>query len=313
MINKITYTLLLLISCFVTEAQQDPQYSQYMFNHIIINPAYAGSKDIISATLQTRKQWVGIAGSPQTTNFSIHGPLKNKRIGLGAHIITEQIGPKNWNSAYLDFAYRVKMGRGHLCFGISAGMVSYKYNLSKINYNDPSEVSASTINELNNNSTKYDSNFGIYYHNTKMFFGFGITHTTEPKLYQLVSTNNGVETPLTFSLKKHHFITFGRGFRVSDNLVFSPSIILKSVDGNGNMDLNLNFLVHKKLWLGTSFRTSKNLIFLVQYLINNKFKIGYSFDYVYGGISRGRNNSHEIMLGYNFKTSISHIISPRYL
>lgn len=292
-------------------AQQDPQYSQYMFNHVVINPAYAGSKDVISTTLQARKQWMGIEGSPQTNDFSIHGPLKNKNIGLGGHVFLEKIGPKSWGSAYLDFAYRIKIRSGHLCFGVSAGMVSYKYNFSKINYADASEIPASTINELNKNSTKYDSNFGIYYHNSKMFFGIGITHTTEPVLYKIASDSGTAS--LNFNLKKHRFFTIGRGFRLSDNVIFSPSVLVKSIDGGGAIDLNLNFFLYKKVWMGVSSRTTKNFVFLTQYLITPSFKIGYSFDYVYGGISRGRNNSHEIMLGYNFNSSKSHIISPRYL
>lgn len=312
--KKIIYILFFALSFSIAKAQQDPQYSQYMFNHVVINPGYTGSKDALSTTLQMRKQWVGIDGSPQTNDFSIHGPLKSKNIGLGGHIVLEQIGPKRWISGYGDFAYHIKIGKGKLGLGVSAGMISYQYDFSKITYNT-SELASTTIGELNRNKTSFDANFGAYYRTNAMFIGYGITHITEPKLYQITTGGTINPTTFNFNAKRHHFITIGRGFRLSDNVIFSPSILIKSLEmaGGQNIDVNFNFLLAKKLWLGTSVRSSKNVIVLAQYLINPKFKIGYSFDYVYGGISKGRNNSHEIMLGYNFSSAKSHIISPRYL
>lgn len=312
--KKIIYILFFALSFSIAKAQQDPQYSQYMFNHVVINPGYTGSKDALSTTLQLRKQWVGIDGSPQTNDFSIHGPLKNKNIGVGGHMVLESIGPKRWGAAYMDFAYHIKIGQGKLGLGLSAGMISYKYDFSKITY-DQSELSSTTIGELNRNKTTFDGNFGLYYHTPNMFIGYGITHLTEPRVYQITTGGSNNATALNFNAKRHHFITIGRGFRLSDNVVFSPSILIKSLEmkGGQNVDVNLNFLLAKKMWVGTSIRSSKNFIVLAQYLINPKFKFGYSFDYVFGGISKGRNNSHEIMLGYNFSSSKSHIISPRYL
>jgi type IX secretion system PorP/SprF family membrane protein len=119
--KKIIYILFFALSFSMAKAQQDPQYSQYMFNHVVINPGYTGSKDALSTTLQMRKQWVGIDGSPQTNDFSIHGPLKSKNIGVGGHVVLEQIGPKRWASAYGDFAYHIKVGKGKLRFRYKCG------------------------------------------------------------------------------------------------------------------------------------------------------------------------------------------------
>jgi type IX secretion system PorP/SprF family membrane protein len=315
---KVLTLVLFLIILFFTKnsfAQQDPQYSQYMFNHIVINPGYAGSKDVLSVTAQIRKQWVGIEGAPQTNDISIHGPLKKKHIGVGGHMMLETIGPKRWAAAYGDFAYRLRLGHGDLGFGLSAGFMSYQFDYSKISYGNQNEFNQSIIGELNKTQTKFDGSFGIYYHNPNMYIGYGVTHLTEPKLYQITTNGGNNASSIRFNVKRHHFISIGKGFRLSDNVVFSPSVLLKTLETTQtfNADLNLNFLLQRRLWLGASIRSSKNIIFIAQYLINSQFKVGYSFDLNYGGISMGRNNSHEIMIGYNLKSSASHIISPRYL
>lgn len=311
---KRIYLYILLLTGLAANAQQDPQYSQYMFNHVVINPAYAGSKQALSTTLLVRKQWVGVNGAPQTNSISIHGPLKQKHIGIGGHVVAEQIGPKRWGAAYGDFAYRIKIGTGHLSFGISAGAVSYRYNFNKISYADANEVTVN-VDEINKNRTRFDANAGVYYYSQKMFIGYSMTHITEPNLYDIVfSSNNAGASALVFNMKRHHFLTIGRGFQLSDNLIFSPSVIVKSTGlktGN-NVDLNLNFLIYQKLWLGTSVRSSKTLVLLAQYSISNYFKVGYSFDMGFNKFLRN-GGSHEIMLNYSFGKKVSHIISPRYL
>jgi type IX secretion system PorP/SprF family membrane protein len=309
------YIILVLFigSTVLLRAQQDPQYSQYMFNHVAINPAYAGSKQALSATAVVRKQWVGVEGSPQTNSLSLHGPIKRKRIGLGFHLTEERIGAKRWAGAYGDFAYRIKLGGGHLAFGLAAGAVSYKYNFGKVNYEDPSEISNN--NEAGKNRVRFDASAGIYYHNKALFAGYSVTHLNEPNLYNLVSTDTaGTSSVLTFNLNRHHFFTFGYGFRLSDNLVFSPSILLKSAGAKkgNNADLNLNFLIHQKLWVGTSVRSSRTLVVLAQYTIKDNFKIGYAYDMGFSKFTRNK-GSHEIMLGYIFNKNQSAVVSPRYL
>jgi type IX secretion system PorP/SprF family membrane protein len=313
MYKRIIILVLFVGSWTLSRAQQDPQYSQYMFNHVAINPAYAGSKQALSATAVVRKQWVGVDGAPQTNSLSLHGPVKSKRIGLGIHLTEEQIGPKRWAAAYGDFAYNIRLGNGHLAFGLAAGVVSYKYNFSQVSYVDPSELANST--ELNKNRTRFDASFGVYYHSKNWFAGYSMTHITEPNLYNIVSKDTaGTSSVLTFNLNRHHFFTLGYGFRLGDNLVFSPSILLKTAGTKkgDNADLNLNFLVHQKLWLGTSVRSSKTLVFLAQYIIKDNFKVGYAYDMGFSKFTRNK-GSHEIMLGYLFNKNKSAVVSPRYL
>ncbi|MCD6066805.1 MAG: hypothetical protein K0S33_1631 [Bacteroidetes bacterium] len=302
----------LFICCaLLSHAQQDPQYSQYMFNHVVINPAYAGSKQAFSATAVVRKQWAGVEGSPQTNSLSLHGPLKAKRIGVGIHITEEQIGPKRWMGAYSDFAYNIRLGAGKLAFGLAAGAISYKYDFGRINYSDPSEIPFDAA-ELNKNRVRFDASFGVYYHTKAMFIGYSMTHLNEPNLYNIVSSDTS--NALVFNINRHHFFTIGRGFKLGDNLVFSPSILLKSAGSKdeSNADLNLNFLIHQKLWLGTSLRSSKTVVFLAQYTIKDIFKIGYAYDMGFSKFTRNK-GSHEIMLGYIFNKKQSAVISPRYL
>jgi type IX secretion system PorP/SprF family membrane protein len=313
MYKHIIIFLLFLGCAALSRAQQDPQYSQYMFNHVAINPAYAGSKQALSATAVVRKQWVGVDGAPKTNSLSLHGPVKSKRIGLGIHLTEEQIGPKRWMGAYGDFSYSIRLGNGKLAFGLAAGAVSYKYNFNQVSYVDPSEVANS--NELNKNRVRFDASFGVYYHTKAWFAGYSMTHLNEPNLYNIVSSDTaGSSSVLTFNLRRHHFVTLGYGFRLGDNLVFSPSILVKSTGTkNGtNADLNLNFLIHQKLWLGASVRSSKTLVVLAQYTIKDIFKIGYAYDMGFSKFTRNK-GSHEIMLGYIFTKNKSAVVSPRYL
>lgn len=307
------YIIILLCASFILNAQQDPQYSQYMFNHVVINPGYAGSKHALSGTAVIRNQWAGISGAPKTLSLSVHGPLKNKHLGLGGHLIAETIGPKAWTASYADFAYKMKVGKGYLALGLSAGLVSYKYNFGKLNYADNTELPADQ-NEMNKNSTKFDGSFGIYYHSKNTFAGYSTTHLTRPKLYNITSTDSAATSVLNFNLARHHFLTFGHGFSLNDNLVFSPSIILKTAGfkRGDNLDINLNFLINEKVWIGASIRSSKTLVVLTQFSIKEKLKIGYAYDLGFSKFTRNK-GSHEIMLGYIFGKETSPIISPRYL
>lgn len=312
MTRKFLYISLLLIG--VAQAQQDPQYSQYMFNQVVINPAYAGSKINWNATAIVRNQWVGIKGAPKTVSLSLNGPIKVKNLGVGGHVVGETIGPKSWTAMYSDISYKIRLGGGHLAFGLSAGMVSYKYNFSALDYADPTEM-PSDLNELNKNKTSFDASFGLYYYNKSTYIGLSSSHINQPQLYNIASSDTtGTGSALIFNLTKHNFLTFGHGFIINDNLVFSPSLMIKTANkGIGrSMDLNLNFLINKKLWAGISMRSSKTYVLLAQYTLNNKFKIGYSYDANFSLLSRNR-GSHEIMLGYVFLKQGSSIISPRFL
>jgi type IX secretion system PorP/SprF family membrane protein len=298
-------------------AQQDPQYSQYMFNQVVINPAYVGSREALSAAMDLRKQWIAMEGSPRTGTISLHGPLRIKSIGLGGHLINEAIGPSKWNAAYFDFAYRFRLGKGKLSLGLAGGLVSYNMNLKQTDYKDQGEVFPS---QNVGARTKFDASTGFYYYTNSFYIGGSATHINRPNLYSdTYYFTNAQAQPDTayvnFSLRPHAFLYIGKGFLVNDNLVINPSVLIKNDNSArmGVIDLNCNFLLRKKLWLGLSFRSGYGGVLLAQYAVNEQLRIGYSYDRGFNRIGAAGGGSHEIMIGYNFNIFKSKMLSPRYL
>lgn len=313
MVKWLVATLLLSSGVF---AQQDPQYSQYMFNQVVINPAYIGSKEALGATVDMRKQWVSMNGSPRTGTISLHGPLPVKSIGLGGHIVNEAIGPAKWTAAYFDFAYRFKLGGGKLSLGLSGGAVNYNMTLAQTDYKDPGE----TFPGQNlGPKTAFDASTGFYYFNHSFYIGGSLTHVNSPELYKGVNyytnstTGNKDTSSINFNLNRHAFLYMGKGFLINDNLVVNPSIIFKAGGKSSTFDLNCNFLLRKKIWLGASYRSGYGLVGIFQYLVNDQLRIGYSYDQGFSRIGAAGGGSHEIMIGYNFSIFKSKMVSPRYL
>ncbi|HEY1039091.1 MAG TPA: type IX secretion system membrane protein PorP/SprF [Bacteroidia bacterium] len=291
-------------------SQQDPQYSQYMFNQVIINPAYIGSKDGIQITALTRKQWVNINGSPQSNNISVSSPILSRKMALGSHLVFETIGPKKWFAAHFDYCYRLKLGKGKLSFGLSPGIVGYSLDISKFDLYDAGD--AIFYSNSNKRTIKFDLSAGLFY-NTKTFYaGISATHLTTPVLFSISSPT--VKFSRFYDLNRHYFITAGKAFEINRNLIINPSIMIKTLNSNNlNFDGNLNILFNEKIWVGASYRTSKNIIGLVQVLLTDKLKVGYSYDYGYGKLNALSSGSHEIMINYGLGIGKSRIVNPRFL
>lgn len=297
--------MLLSLTCW---AQQDPQYSQYMFNQLAINPAYSGSKQALSTVLDLRKQWTSMPGSPATGSFSMHGQILNS-LGVGGHVITENIGPTNWTAAYADLAYHFRIGKGKLSLGFSAGMVNYHIDMSKLDYKDAGEL----ILNYTGARTVFDASAGFYYYSRSFYIGGSITHITNPVLYKDIATQSTAYTK-NFNLMPHSFLYVGKGFQLSEGLVFNPSIMLKMVQPNNySADVNLNFLIKNRVWLGASVRFNYGFVGLMQVYVTNKFKVGYAYDHGLGILGAQAMGSHEILLSYDFISSKSKMLSPRFL
>ena len=312
--------ILLLISCslvFPIYAQQDPQYSQYQFNQMIINPAYAGTKDVLSAVIDVRKQWSGFDGAPSTQSFSFHGPLKKKRIGLGLSAYNDAIGPKRITAAYGNISYILPItNKLKLSFGIRAGFVNYVFDFSKMNYKDAGETNA--VANLSTNKFKPDFDAGLYLKSNSFYAGFSATHLNSAYIYndKVSFTNasgNQMEYDLTYKLNMHIFGILSKGFAVGENLVINPTLIYKGTKSVINIDGNLNFLIKQRLWLGVFYRSDATVGALAQVIISNNVRIGYSFDTGISKVQKRLGNGHEIMIGFDFNTFKSKMLSPRYL
>jgi type IX secretion system PorP/SprF family membrane protein len=302
--------LIVLLFSFISKeklfAQQDPQYSQYMFNQMAINPAYAGSKDAISAATFLRTQWTNIPGAPRTETLTIHGPTHKRKVGLGGAIIADQIGPTKSIGIMGSYAYRIKIKNGKLSFGVRAGIYNYTYNWDAITYKDQADI-YNTHTQTSKVVPTADA--GIYYYTRTEYIGFSATHLYNGRL-TTVSTESGDDARLS----AHYFFTAGKGWAINDNLVINPSVCVKGAKGAPfTLDANCSFLIDKKLWVGVSGRSNKDLVVYAQVNLTEKFKLGYAFDWGFSQIAQLGYGTHELMLSYDFNIFKSKMLSPRHL
>ena len=298
-------------------AQQDPQYSQYQFNQMIINPAYAGTKDALCAIIDIRKQWSGFDGAPSTQSISFHGPLRKKRIGIGFSAYNDAIGPKRVTAAYGNIAYILPITRNlKLSMGVRAGFVNFVFDFNKMNYKDAGEINA--VTNISANKLKPDFDAGIFLKSNSFYAGFSATHLNAVYIYNdkisyKNATGNQLEYDLTYKLNTHIFGILSKGFTVGENLVINPTLIYKGTKSLMNIDGNLNFLIKQKLWLGVFYRSDATIGALAQVIVGNNIRIGYSFDTGINKIQKRLGNGHEVMIGFDFNTFKSKMLSPRYL
>ncbi|MGE0567278.1 MAG: type IX secretion system membrane protein PorP/SprF [Bacteroidia bacterium] len=304
--------VLLTVLSQVVFAQQDPQYNLYQFNPLIINPAYSGYRDVISVVGNVRNQWVGFEGAPKTSIISVHAPVFTKNLGIGGTIIGDRIGPRNMVGIMGNFAYNVKIANDwKLALGLGAGYNRYQFNYSQIQFKFV-ENSAVQLNDLNTGNL--DFNTGFLLRSKKFFFGFSATHLFAKNLFsqELKEATNSSST-LNYRLHTHTHFYLGRSFMINENLIFSPTIMFRTVsEGEGNLDLNFNFFIKQKVWLGLFFRGPYGPGIIMNFYLTESLRVGYSYD-VGVGAARRLGPSHEITIGYDFKSKKSKIISPRFL
>lgn len=290
-------------------AQQDPHYSQYMFNPLGVNAGYTGSREALSLVMLHRSQWVGFDGAPSTQTLALHSPMKNKNMGLGLILMNDVVGPHSTISAAASYAYRIKLGAGKLAFGLKAGVQNHQIKWDKIEYKNTNDnIPAYGVNSL----TVPNFDFGIYYNTHSFYAGFEIQHLNAPELYfsdsSYANDSGGVAR-----LFRHGTFIMGKAFRISESIVFKPSFILR---GAGKMegigDLNLCFLFHNKLWAGVFFRSKYGPGLMLEYNITPQFRLGYAYDLNTNGLANTNSGSHEIFIGYDFNVFKSKVTSPRY-
>ena len=282
-------------------AQQDPQYTQYMYNMNVINPAYSGSKEGISSGLLYRSQWRGIEGAPQTGTFFVHSPIGNK-LGLGLSIINDQIGPVEETNLYTDFSYTLKLGsKHHLAFGIKAGATFHDIGLARLDLIDSNDIFFQNISSVTPNIGA-----GVFYYSENHFLAASV-----PNILSAVHLDaNGNKLG---SEQAHYFITGGYVFEYGEMAKLKPSFLVKSSFGSTtSFDLNLNALFYDKFEVGGSYRLGDSFSALINITIAKGFRIGYAYDAVTSDIKRYAPASHEILilLDLTFTRKVSR--SPRY-
>jgi type IX secretion system PorP/SprF family membrane protein len=290
--------LLLLAGTCDLKAQQFPQFSQYMYNGLIINPAYAGSKDYLSLTGVYRKQWADFPGAPETETFTAHGPLSQGKMGLGLVFINDKTSDA---SKHMDisaaYAFHIETGGGTLSLGIQGGITQYSTDLSKLRVYDLND----NVAGLNESEIFPIASAGLYYYTDKFYAGF-----SAPQLL----TNSPKAAP---SLVNHFFLTSGIVLGSGDNFKLKPSFLLKMAPPAPlSYDINLNAFFGKVIGIGVSYRSEDAIVGLVELQLTPNLRLGYSYDMVQSAIKDFAPASHEIMLGYDFGHEVPKVRVPRY-
>ena len=306
---KLIAAVVLATWTLILNAQQAPLYTHYMNNTLVVNPAYAGSRDALTLTALHRSQWVGFTGAPITETITAHSPLRNEHIGLGLSILNDKIGPTNNTSVFVDYAYMIKLNeKSKLAFGLSAGINIYNANLSTLQLDQQTDPSFQ--NNINNHVTP-NFGFGAYYSREKFYSGISIPNLLQNS-YLLKSPDN--LNSLTGKEQRHFFLIAGALFNITENLDFKPTTLVKVTSGAPmQADLTATFIIMKRLLAGAMWRTGDSFGGLVGFDITDQFHLGYSYDWSYGLRSGTYNHgSHELVLRYDVLfLSRKQIHSPR--
>ena len=303
--TRIITALLALVSFTSAHAQQDPQYTNYMYNTININPAYAGSRGALSIFGLHRSQWVGLEGAPTTNSFSVNTPIADSKVGLGVSFVNDALGVMDENTLSVDFSYTLDLNnRGSkLSFGLkgSANLLNVAYSdLNKYNPNDPQ-----ILNDVSNEFTP-NIGAGIYWHTEKSYVGFSVPSFLESTRY-----DNIIQS--TMQQKMHYYLMGGHVFEINPMLKFKPAFLLKGVEGAPlQADVTANFLIHDKFTIGGAYRWDAAWSALVGFQVTEGMFIGYSYDSDIKALRNYNNGSHEVFLRFELFNKYRRVNSPRF-
>jgi type IX secretion system PorP/SprF family membrane protein len=276
-------------------SQQQAMYTQYMFNTLAVNPAYASMDEGLAITALSRHQWVGFKGAPKTQTLSVHTPIKESNTFVGALLINDQIGEVvKETGGYLTVAQRIPMGYdSYLSVGIDAGASSFRAAYSDLYPYSPESVNDQAF--ANTNHVRGNFGFGVMLFSDKYYLG-----ASSPYFYQRDFSSYGTETAYARN-RSHYLFQGGLILPVGYDLKLKPSFLVKYVNGSPlQVDLNANFLIKEFLWLGGSYRSGDSLGATTSFFITPDVQLGYSYDFVNSELAKAQSGSHEIMLKFRF-------------
>jgi len=303
--KKISLFLIVKLALVVQVfGQQDAMFSQYMFNMMLVNPAYTGSRDVLSLNALYRKQWVNLAGAPETMTFSADMPISNEKMGIGLTVFNDKIGVINNTGFYANYSYRVHMtNNSTLAMGVNAGLTNYTANLSRVSFADD----GSSDNAFAANTSKILPNvgFGLFYSSDKYYVGLSMPHVLDNKL------ESGAG--LTARQFRHAFLMGGYVFDLNHNFKLKPSALIKQVSGAPiQADINLNLWLYDRFGLGISYRSLDAPVAMIEIQITDQLRFGYAFDYSTTRLRNYNSGTHEVMLRYEFGYDKAKVLTPRY-
>lgn len=303
MIQRITLIALFFLAfAGSVQAQQDPLYSQYMFNMLGINPAYAGSREILSVSAMARRQWVGVKGAPMSQvlmgDFSVH----DKKVGLGVQLFNDEIGIMKTSGLSGSFAYRLRFKKSVLAMGLQGGFTMFKANYAGVDLGgDPDMAFANNVTEF-----KPTIGAGLFYNTEKFYVGFSAPHLLHYRAYK---SSEGQASSIYQN--DHWFLTAGYVFDLSPDVALKPSVLLRMVTGAPiTADINANMWFYNTVSIGLSYRTSEMMVGMLEFQLNKQLRFGYAYDWTLSELNN--KGSHELMLRYEFGFEKKRMVSPRY-
>lgn len=292
-----------MLTCFTGFAQQDAQFTQYMYNTININPAYAGSRGVMSVFGLHRTQWVGLDGAPTTNAFSLNTPINNSNIGIGLSVLSDKIGPTKDNTLSADVSYTIPTSETYkLSFGIKASANMFNLDTSMLN---PADANDPNLQNFNN---EVSPNFGagIYLHSDKLYIGASVPNFLQDSKFN----DNAVAV---FQERMTFYFIGGYVFDLSQSVKFKPAILTKAVTGSPlQVDTSANFLFFDKLTIGAAYRWSSAFSAMAGFQITDGLFIGYSYDMETTELKNYNSGSHEVFLRFELFSKVSKMVSPRF-
>jgi type IX secretion system PorP/SprF family membrane protein len=295
----ILFTIVQSMNAF---AQQQVMFTQYMFNGLAINPAYAGSQETLSATGLMREQWTGLDGAPSTQTLSVHSPVKDQKMGLGFMLLHDKIGVTSQTGAYFSYAYKIAfLNGGKLSMGLQGGFTNYNSKFSKVSVTDPT-FSGGDISEWLPNAGA-----GLFYSTERFYAGASV-----PQLIQTTFDHTNKDSDS--KLMRHYFISAGYVLDLNESLKLKPNVLAKYVKGAPlEIDLNANLLIKELVWVGFSWRSFDSIDAILQLQVNQRLQIGYAYDFATtSDIRKVNSGSHELMINYRLPVFRDRIVTPRY-
>jgi type IX secretion system PorP/SprF family membrane protein len=293
----------LMLTCYSGFAQQDAQYTQYMYNTININPAYAGSRGVMSVFGLHRTQWVGLDGAPTTNTFSFNTPISNSNLGVGFSLVNDRIGPTSDNTISADISYTIPMNEVYkLSFGVKASGNIFNLDTDKL---DPAQANDPNLQNFNN---EFSPNFGagVYLHSDKLYLGLSVPNFLQDSKYN----DNEVAV---FQERMNFYFIGGYVFDVSPSIKFKPAFLTKMVAGSPlQVDASANFLFFDKFMLGGAYRWDAAVSALAGFQVTDGLFIGYSYDMETTNLRRYNSGSHEVFLRFELFNKVSKMVSPRF-
>jgi type IX secretion system PorP/SprF family membrane protein len=293
----------LMLTCYSGFAQQDAQYTQYMYNTININPAYAGSRGVMSVFGLHRTQWVGLDGAPTTNTFSLNTPISNSNLGVGFSLVNDRIGPTSDNTISADISYTIPMNEVYkLSLGVKASGNIFNLDTDKLN---PDQANDPNLQNFNN---EFSPNFGVgvYLHSDKLYLGLSVPNFLQDSKYN----DNEVAV---FQERMNFYFIGGYVFDVSQSIKFKPAVLTKMVAGAPlQVDASANFLFFDKFMLGGAYRWDAAVSALAGFQVTDGLFIGYSYDMETTNLRRYNSGSHEVFLRFELFNKVSKMVSPRF-